>query len=359
MKKTYRALTAFLAVATLTGVLTGCGLKAPASAAESTSEAPVSASDAGTVTPAQDVVTLVFAEVNPLDSLDGKIAAFFKQKVEEKTNGSVIIDIQASGVLGAEADVLDGMTNNNGTVDLCRISCFALNSYGGKLSSLLSVPYTFESRDHFWKFTETELAQKILDEPQELGLGIHGLYYQEEGFRDFFMVEPVSGIEDLAGKKIRVSSDPILTGVVESLGASPTVISFTELYTSLQSGVVDGGDQPVTLYESNAFNEVAPNFLMDHHTLSASEVVVSDESWNALTAEQQDAIMEAGQEASQYARELSEQEEEESIARLKEKGVVFTEVTDYAPWQEACADVIAQFTEGMEEEYAQITALAD
>ena len=74
---------------------------------------------------------------------------------------------------------------------------------------------------------KTDLAQQILDEPKDLGLGIRGLYFQEEGFRNFFMVKEVNGIEDLKGKKIRVSNDPILTGVVEQLGANPTVISLT------------------------------------------------------------------------------------------------------------------------------------
>lgn len=356
----HKKIMALALMAGMVGVLSGCGLKSPnaSQAAETEAAGTTAAAAAETAAPAEDAVTLVYAEVNSLDSLDGKIATFFKDKVAEKSGGSVIIDIQASGVLGAEADVLDGMTNNSGTVDLCRISCFALNSYGAKLSSLLSVPFTFEDRDHFWAFTETDLAQQVLAEPQELGLGIHGLYFQEEGFRDFFMIDEVNGIEDLSGRKIRVSSDPILTGVVESLGASPTVISFNELYTSLQSGVVDGGDQPVPLYESNAFNEVAPYVILDHHTLSASEVVVSDATWNELSAEQQQAIMEAGQETSAYAKEISAQEDEESIARLKEKGVVFTEVTDYTPWKEACADVIAEYTAGLEDEYAQITAMA-
>ena len=354
----YKKMIALIAAAGMIGTLGGCGLKAP----EKPSQAPSGETEQApkeTSAKADGAVTLVYAEVNSIDSLDGEIATFFKDKVEEKTNGSVVIDIQASGVLGAEVDVLDGMTNNSGTVDLCRISCFALNSYGAKLSSLLSVPFTFENRDQFWKFMETDLAQKILAEPEELGLGIHGLYYQEEGFRDFFMSEEVNGIEGLKGRKIRVSSDPILTGVVEALGAYPTVISFNELYTSLQSGVVDGADQPVPLYESNAFNEVAPNVILSHHTMSASEVVVSDASWAELSKEQQDAIMEAGKETSQYAKELSEKEESESIARLKEKGVKFTEVTDYTPWKEACADIISQYTKGMEEEYKQITSLAE
>lgn len=196
-------ITALLAVSMM-GTLAGCGLKAPETQESSAEQTTAAQSAAETTTQAAgnaDAVTLVYAEVNSIDSLDGKIATFFKDKVAEKSNGTVNIDIQASGVLGSEADVLDGMTNDSGVVDLCRISCFALNSYGGKLSSLLSVPFTFENRDQFWKFTETDLAQQILDEPKDLGLGIRGLYFQEEGFRNFFMVKEVNGIEDLKGKK--------------------------------------------------------------------------------------------------------------------------------------------------------------
>ena len=180
MKKSIKKLTGIAAASMLAvGLLAGCGGSSSGTetqaAAETEAAGTTAAAAAETAAPAEDAITLVYAEVNSLDSLDGKIATFFKDKVAEKSGGSVIIDIQASGVLGAEADVLDGMTNNSGTVDLCRISCFALNSYGAKLSSLLSVPFTFEDRDHFWAFTETALAQQVLAEPQELGLGTHGL----------------------------------------------------------------------------------------------------------------------------------------------------------------------------------------
>ena len=114
-----------------------------------------------------------------------------------------------------------------------------------------------------------------MDEPSQLGLGVKGLFFVEEGFRNFFTKEEVTDISGMNGLKIRVSTDPILTGVVEQLGASPTVISFTELYSSLQTGVVDGADQPTALYESNAFNEVAPYLIEDEHTMSASEVIIT------------------------------------------------------------------------------------
>ena len=199
------------------------------------------------------MVTLVYAEVNPEDSLMGKTAACFKENVEALSNGSITVDIQYSGVLGAEGDVLDGMIGGTGAVDVARISTASLTSYGVKLTTLLSVPYLLESRDHFWKFASSDLGDKILEEPSELGLGVHGMFYVEEGFRHFFFKDEIASLSDLKGKKIRVSTDPVMLGMVEGLGASATEIAFTELYSSLSSGVVDAAEQPIANYQSNAF----------------------------------------------------------------------------------------------------------
>ena len=239
--------------------MTACGLQSPdtssTSNSGSTSDAAVttdapstetaSAGDSATE-PVGPAVTLVYAEVNPLEgTIVGQTATAFKEKVEELSGGSITIDIQANGVLGAESDVLDTMLGGGGTIDMARISAFALTSYGGEKSSLLSVPFTFVNRDHFWNFATSDLAQEFLLEPHENGSGIRGLFYGEEGFRHFFTVKPISGMEDLAGMKIRVSNDPIMTGMVEGLGANPTVVAMGELYSALQTGVVDAAEQPI------------------------------------------------------------------------------------------------------------------
>jgi TRAP-type C4-dicarboxylate transport system substrate-binding protein len=95
--------------------------------------------------------------------------------VEELSGGSVVIDIQASGVLGSENDVLDSMLAGGDTIDMSRISAFALTSYGCNKAKLLSLPYTFANRAHFWNFANSDLAAEFLNEPEELGLGIRGV----------------------------------------------------------------------------------------------------------------------------------------------------------------------------------------
>ena len=355
--------------AVMAASLTACGLKAPETPAETpaateaaTTEA--AEAEAATTEAAEDTteyaaandpaVTLVMAEVNPLDTIVGQTDSKFKEEVERLSGGSITVDLQASGVLGAENDVLDTMLGGGGTIQMSRISAFALTSYGGEKSSLLSVPYTFVSREHFWNFATSDLAQEFLQEPSENGSGVRGLFYGEEGFRHFFTKNPVASVEDFKGLKIRVSNDPIMNGMVEGLGASPTVVSFGELYSALQTGVVDGAEQPIANYKSNAFPEVANNLILDGHTLGAIQVIITDDAWNGLTENQQAAITEAGKLASEYNRQISEEKENEVLDQLKADGCNVVEVTDITPWQEACKDIIASSTADQADLYQQI-----
>ena len=307
---------------------------------------------------AESQVTLVMAEVNPLDTIVGKTDAFFAEKVEELTGGSVKIDLQAAGVLGSENDVLDAIANGDDSIDISRISAFALTTYGCKKASLLSIPYTWTGRDHFWAFADSELAAEFLAEPQEIGLPLRGIFYGEEGFRHFFTREPVSGIQDLKGLKLRVSNDPVMVGMVNGLGASATPIPFGELYSALQTSVVDGAEQPIANYKANAFPEVANNLILDGHTLGAIQVVITDTAWEKLTEEQQAAVMEAGKLAQEFNRELSQTAENEVLDQLKADGCNVVEVDNPAEWAEACAEVISENTKDQADLYAQILALA-
>ena len=153
--------------------LAACGGSASTAApSETKSDAPAAAESAGdTAAAASDpAVTLVYAEVNPLDTIVGQTATAFKEKVEELSGGSITIDIQASGVLGSENDVLDNILAGGDTIDMSRISAFALTSYGCGKATLLSIPYTFASREHFWNFAGSDMAQEFLAEPQQMGL---------------------------------------------------------------------------------------------------------------------------------------------------------------------------------------------
>lgn len=361
MKK--RGLSALLLAAIAALSLTACGGTAKTNTAAKGTTAAATTAAAGETTKGGESkeasstdpqVTLVYAEVNPLDTIVGKTDQAFKDKVEELSGGSIKIDLQASGVLGAENDVLDNMLGGAGTIDMSRISAFALTSYGANKSKLLSIPYTFAGRDHYWKFVNSELAPEFLMEPHDIGLGVRGLFYGEEGFRHFFSKKPINSIDDVKGLKIRVSSDPVMTGMVSALGANATVVSMNELYSALQTGVVDAAEQPIANYKGNAFQEVAPNLILDGHTLGAIQVIITDATWDKLTENQQKAMIEAAKYASEFNQKLSQDNEKEVLDGLKAAGVNVVEVNDITPWQEACKDVIAENTKDNAELYQKI-----
>ena len=357
MKKISRR--SFLAAAGVSAAalaLTACGGSSNSTAASTATSAAASTASAGDAAAAASdpKVTLVYAEVNPLDTIVGQTGSHFKEKVEELTGGSVVVDVQASGVLGSENDVLDAILGGSTSIDISRISAFALTSYGCNKSKLLSIPFTFENRAHFWNFANSDLAPEFLNEPQELGLPVRGIFYGEEGFRHFFTVNPVSGIADFKGLKLRVSNDPVMNGMVESLGANPTVVSFGELYSALQTGVVDGAEQPIANYKSNAFPEVANNLILDGHTLGAVQAVITDNAWNKLTENQQAAIMEAAADTQAFNADLSETAENKVLDELKSSGCNVIDVPDKTPWQEACAKVISENTSDQAELYQQL-----
>ena len=355
MKKISRR--SFLAVAgaaTAAAALTACGGSSSSTASSAAGSTAASVAGDATAAANDPKVTLVYAEVNPLDTIVGQTATHFKEKVEELTGGSVVIDVQASGVLGSENDVLDAILGGSTSIDMSRISAFALTSYGCNKSKLLSIPFTFENRAHFWNFANSDLAPEFLNEPQELGLPVRGIFYGEEGFRHFFTVKPVAAIGDLKGMKLRVSNDPVMNGMVEGLGANPTVVAFGELYSALQTGVVDGAEQPIANYKSNAFPEVANNLILDGHTLGAVQAVITDNAWGKLTANQQAAVMAAAADTQKFNADLSETAENKVLDELRSSGCNVVDVDDKTPWQEACAKVIKDNTSDQAELYQKL-----
>lgn len=375
MKK--KMLSIVLASAMVISMLTGCGLSAAQPAAESApaaqeevkEEAPAAEAAAETEAAAEEAaepeqvgeytvnetakadpaITLTMAEVNPIENtICGAMDTKFKEAVEAMSGGSITIDLQGGGVLGVEADILDGMIGGTGTVDVCRISAFALNSFGCDKATLLSLPYTFKDRDHFWTFANSDLAQEFLNQSSEIGLGVKGLYYGEEGFRHFFTAEdkPISSPADMAGMKIRVSNDPVMTAMVQNLGATPSPVSMAEIYQSMQNGTIDGAEQPTANYKSNSFDEVGPNLTLDGHTLGAMMTIITDNAWNKLTAAQQEVIVEAGKIASNHCREVSESKENEVLEQLKADGRNIIEVSDKSEWQAACSPIVDEYAKG-------------
>lgn len=156
---------------------------------------------------------------------------------------------------------------------------------------------------------------------------IVGLGFTNNGSRCFFTKTPVHTADDLANMKLRVQSSPMMLGLVESLGGFPQAIASTELYSALQTGVVDGAENNINTYNGDSLYEQAPYFIYDHHNIQPEIIVASKQTWDSLSEDDQTIIRAAMDNAMEYQKELWSEKEEENEKKLREAGVTFYEPT--------------------------------
>jgi len=285
---------------------------------------------------AEDVLVLRYGELNPETHIMAKVGLELIRIIEEKSNGKIKVEFYPGSQLGDERTQLQ--TIQLGALDLFRTNATNLGDFGAKKMNVVSLPYIFRDRDHLWDVLNSELGEEIMNSCAENNTGMIALGGLDEGARDFFFTKKCGKVEslaDLKGAKIRVQQSEIMMDMVKALGAFPTPISWGEVYSALQTGVVDGAENPPTGYLSQSFQEVAPYYIRDGHTYSPSFLVVSEKTWEKLTDEQKRIIEESVKEAQVYNKRIAEEEDIAAIEKMKGYGVEIVEVPDKTPWQEA------------------------
>ncbi|MBR1714369.1 MAG: TRAP transporter substrate-binding protein [Treponema sp.] len=301
-------------------------------------------------------ITLVMAEVNPEDSITGQFSTAFKKKVEELSKGTITIDLQYKGILGDESQIMKLIVSPDSSIHLARVSA-SLASYGGKKSKLITIPYTFSSAEHFWKFAESEIAEEILNEPYENGLGVKGICYGEEGFRNFFATTPLNSLEDMKGLRVRVSNSKTMKDLVKALGAEPVEVNFTDLYAKMLIGETNAAEQPIANYKSNEFHKVAPYMIKDGHNLGAIQILINAVAWDSLSPGQQSILKSAGKYATEECKRLAKESEAVVVAQLEKEGATIVDIADKKEWQNACKSVIEESSKEFPELYKKILEL--
>lgn len=246
----------------------------------------------------------------------------FKELVEEKTDGSVVIDIHPNATLGSEADVVEQIMD--GSVEMTTLA--PDSSYANTVPEMnvFGLPYLFRDAEHVYNTLDGEIGQELLDLGSDHG--IKGLGYWEVGFRHITNnSNEIKTPEDMKGLKIRVQPAPVWENHMKALGASPTPVDFNELYSALDQGIVDGQENPLPTIDSMKLYEVQKFVTLTAHTYNPAIVLMNEGVWNNLEEDQQVAIEEAVKETTTYHRELLAEKEEEIIQTLEENGVTITE----------------------------------
>lgn len=275
---------------------------------------------------------LRYGELNPDDHPITEGAYEFSRLVEEATDGRIKIEIFPASSLGTEREQLQSI--QAGALDFFRPNSSALTDFGAAPMNVLGLPFIFENREHQWNVLNGPVGEEILQSTEEFINGMKGLTYYDDGARHIFTQgNPVESVEDMSRLKIRVPENAIFMDMISAFDADPTPINYAELYSALQTGIVDGAENTIAGYLTNSFYEVAENLSLTSHVATPGVVVVSEMTWNKLSAEDQAIIQEAAQQSSEFVRTETEKFEEEALTELEELGANIIHFDDLSNWQ--------------------------
>jgi tripartite ATP-independent transporter DctP family solute receptor len=242
---------------------------------------------------------------------------FMAERLEEKSGGQLGLEIYPSGQLGSERQCLELL--QIGSLSMTKVSASVMENFAPNLK-VFSLPYIFRDREHTFSVLDGEIGQELLVQSQDYRL--RGLTYFDAGYRSFYTkAAPVNTPADLKGLKIRVQESQTSMNMVRAMGGSPTPISWGELYTALQQGVVDGAENnPPSFYTSRHY-EVCKYYVLNEHSAVPDILVVGTDAWNRLTDQERDWLLEAAREATDYQRKLWAVAEQEALEAVTEAGV--------------------------------------
>jgi len=267
----------------------------------------------------QQPIVLRLAETHPVDYPTTKGDQRFADLVKERTNGRITIEVYPSSQLGEEKAVIEQV--QFGAIDFTRVSVSPLTSFV-PLFNALQLPYLYRNEDHMWKVLLGPIGKEMLTSLEPAGF--IGIGWFEPGARNFYNSKrPVTKPEDMAGLKIRVQESEMMVGLVQGLGAVATPMPYGEVYSALQTGVIDGAENNWPSYDSASHFEVAKYYTLDGHTRVPEIIIASKISLQKLSKADQDLIQ----------RQLWAEKEKASEAKVRAAGNTIIEIKDKGPWQ--------------------------
>jgi tripartite ATP-independent transporter DctP family solute receptor len=262
------------------------------------------------------------AETHPQDYPTTKGDYEFARLVKERSNGRIVVEVFHSKQLGEERAVIEQV--QLGAIDMTRVSISAVSSFVRDLDAF-QLPYLYRDAAHMWKVLDGPIGQEILKKHE--AYNFVGVGWFESGSRNFYTKKQVKTVADLKGMKIRVQQAPLMVGMVEALGAVATPLPYGEVYSALQSGVVDGAENNWPSYLTTSHFEVAKYFIVDEHTRVPEITVGSKKIFDKLSKADYALILKAMKDAQPYQFKLWVDFEKVAEKTVKEKGSIVTQVS--------------------------------
>lgn len=283
-------------------------------------------------------ITLRSADIHPDGYPTVDAVKYMGKLVSERTSGRINIQVMNNSVLGSEKDTIE--QTRFGVIDINRVNAAPFNNLV-KETVVLGMPFLFRSTEHMHKTVDGPIGDEILKafEPH----GLVGLAYYDSGARSFYTTKkPIQKLSDLKGLKIRVQQSDLWIAMMQAFGANPTPMPMGEVYSSLETGVVDGAENNWPSYESARHYEVAKNYTLTEHSLNPEILVMSKISWDKLKPEDQKIIRAAAKESVAKMRELWSAREKVSEEKVRAAGVNVVKV-DKAEFSAAMKPVYDKF----------------
>jgi len=280
--------------------------------------------------------------VNNIDHPQGVGAKKFAELIEQKSGGKIKVKVFAGGTLGGEQQVASGM--QGGTIE---VSMMAPAQLVGNFKEflVLDFPFAFANEREADLVLDGPFGKKLLEPMPSRGLV--GLVYMEQGYRSISNSKrPINKLEDIQGLKIRTIQNPLYIDMLNTLGANAVPMPFPELYTALETGTVDGQENPYSTVEASKFNEVQKYFSNTRHIYNPQLLMVSKKFWDSLSDEEKKIFEDAAVETRDYQRKVAREMSDKSREALIKEGMQINDIApeEIARMREAVKPVVEKYS---------------
>ena len=287
---------------------------------------------------AQAPIIIKFSHVVAVDTPKGKGAEKFKELAEKRLPGKVKVEVYPNSTLYKDGEEMEALSL--GSVQLLAPSLAKFGPLGAREFEVFDLPYIFDNYEELHKVTGGEAGKALFKKLESKG--ITGLAYWDNGFKVMSANTPIKLPADLKGKKMRIQSSQVLAAQMKALGALPQTMAFSEVYQALQTGVVDGTENPPSNLYTQKMHEVQKHVAMTNHGYLGYAVITNKKFWDGLPPDIRKELEAAMAEATKYANDIALKENEDAIAKVKASGksAVYTPTAEErAAWKKALVQV--------------------
>jgi len=284
---------------------------------------------------AQQPIVVKFSHVVAVNTPKGKGAERFKQLAEERTQGRVKVEVYPNSTLFKDGEEMEAL--QLGSVQMLAPSVSKFGPLGAREFEIFDLPFLFDSYDDLHKVTDGPVGKALFKKLESKG--ITGLAYWVNGFKDMSANKPLRKPEDMKGLKMRIQSSKVLESEMRAFGALPQVMAFSEVYQAMQTGVVDGSENPPSNFYTQKMHEVQKYLTLTDHGVIEYAVIANKKFWDGLPPDIRATLEGAMKDATKYADDIAKKENDDALAAVKASGK--TEIITLSPAEKAAWKKVA------------------